>query len=118
MEEDVKIFNEMKVNDFTVYGDANEYLENILGERFKEYRRKWNKVERLEKALTEDPSNSAFQERLSELYGALGRKREAMEAAQKAVTEEIEKVKNLKITNWQRRLIIRKTRGSKSKITS
>ena len=49
MEEDVKIFNEMKVNDFTVYGDANEYLENILGERFKEYRRKWNKAGRLEK---------------------------------------------------------------------
>ena len=49
MEEDIQIFDDMKVNDFAVYGDANEYLANMLGERFKEYRRKWNKAGRLEK---------------------------------------------------------------------
>ena len=49
MEEDAQLYNEVKVNDFTVHGDANEYLGSILGERFKEYRRKWNSAVRLEK---------------------------------------------------------------------
>lgn len=49
MEEGVLLYNEVKANDFTIHGDPNKYLENILGERFKEYRRRWNSAGRLEK---------------------------------------------------------------------
>lgn len=48
MQEKDLIYTEIKSQDFTKHGDANEYLGNILGERFREYRRRWNKAERLE----------------------------------------------------------------------
>ncbi|OGL42505.1 MAG: hypothetical protein A2042_01130 [Candidatus Schekmanbacteria bacterium GWA2_38_11] len=49
MEEGILLYNEVKANDFSVHGDPNKYLENILGERFKEYRIRWNSAGRLEK---------------------------------------------------------------------
>ena len=37
-----------KVQDFVVHEDVDKYLGNILGEKFKEYRKRWNKASRIE----------------------------------------------------------------------
>ncbi|HAH31774.1 MAG TPA: hypothetical protein DCL44_05620 [Elusimicrobia bacterium] len=66
-----------------LYGSLKELRYRGLYKGLLDGKRK--ETERLTKALAEDPSNSAFLERLSELYSALGRKKEAIEAAQKAV---------------------------------
>ena len=66
-----------------LYGSLKERQYRSLYNELLEKKKK--EAEKLEKAVAEDPSNSAFWERLSELYSARGRKKEAIDAAQKAV---------------------------------
>jgi|TARA_B100001971_G_scaffold155924_1_gene145413 radical SAM protein with 4Fe4S-binding SPASM domain len=49
MNEVYKTTDETKVQDYSIGGDVNEYLGEILDDAFKDYRKKWQKARRLEK---------------------------------------------------------------------
>jgi len=49
MKETFETYEDAKVQDYSTHSDVNEYLGNILGESFREYRAKWDKATQLEK---------------------------------------------------------------------
>ena len=52
MNEVYKTTDETKVQDYRIGGDVNEYLGEILGDAFRDYRKKWQKARRLENCMT------------------------------------------------------------------
>jgi len=44
--------SEVKIKDYSKHGDLDDYLTGIIGEKFHEYRHKWNEASRLRKTPT------------------------------------------------------------------